>query len=109
MKFLYYNDQWIYKYWLTKLQGEPSPFESNFRNTDWFNFYRINRMMSSHPHDMIHDRTGHIPHPCNIITANPYKWRQDSTDFATVSLNTAKKNCRRHRQTNCGTMERWYR
>ena len=91
MKFLYYNDQWIYKYWLTKLQGEPSRFETNFRNLDWFNFYRINQMMSSHPQDMIQDRSGHVPHPCNIVTANPYEWRQDSTDFATVSLNTAKK------------------
>lgn len=91
MKFIFYDDRAIQCYWLSKSHGTPSAFETVFHQTEWYNFYRINKLTSNDPRGFIQDRSGHIAHPCNIVTTNPYQWRSDSQDFSTVCLKTASK------------------
>ena len=90
MSFLWYDSQLIQAYLEDKRQC-PGLTENDLGHPYSKKFYKLNQLFSPEPLGMIHDISGHVPHPLNVITRNPYEYYNETRTFGQVCLDTAKK------------------
>lgn len=90
MKFYWYSEHYLKTYLRIKRQT-PGITEHDFGDPRYKKLYNINRAFSAQPYGLLHDISGHVPHPFNIVTKTPYQYKPCNKNFGEVCLDVAKK------------------
>lgn len=90
MNFYWYNEGYLKAYIQNKRQAdEITMYELG--DPRYKKLYDINRVFSHNPWGMLHDISGHVPHPFNVVTKTPYQYESCDKNFGQVCLDVAKK------------------
>lgn len=88
-RFFKYDEYYI-RYFLRRIGLDQDKTEYHL-DTGSRNLFFTNGLMSTNPHGLILDRTGHISHPFSMSVMLPYHWEHSARNFQHVVEKTSKK------------------
>lgn len=90
MKFIWYNYYDVGAY-VSKKRNTSGVGEGLLGSVEYKSLAKINELFSNCPWGMLHDISGHVAHPFNVLTRTPYQYRNYTQSFDQTCLAAAEQ------------------
>jgi hypothetical protein len=94
MKFIWYNYYDVGAY-VSKKRNTSGVGEGLLGSVEYKSLAKINELFSNYPWGMLHDISGHVAHPFNVLTRTPYQYRNYTQSFDQTCLAAAEQIAKR--------------